>query len=97
MVFIMKAKHPPGLSLNRSLVLKRSIVTDGRKTSISLEDAFWNALTEIAANKHNTVHDLVTKIEKDRTKHKHINLSSVIRLFVLNHYRLLAELKRVEK
>jgi predicted DNA-binding ribbon-helix-helix protein len=69
----------------KSLVLKRSIVIAGHKTSISLEDAFWNALKEIAAGRDQTLSVLITAINDDRQKKS--NLSSAIRLFVLGFYR----------
>jgi predicted DNA-binding ribbon-helix-helix protein len=65
-------------------VLKRSIAVGARKTSISLEDAFWDELRLIAAKQSMTVSMLVTKVDNDR---KQSNLSSEIRLFVLEHYR----------
>ena len=54
------------------------------KTSVSLEDAFWNGLKEIATIRNIALSDLVSSIDKDR---KHGNLSSAIRLFVLDYYR----------
>ncbi len=68
----------------KSPVVKRSIVIAGHKTSVSLEDAFWRGLKEIAGNKDLTLSDLVATIDTDR---RHGNLSSAIRLFVLDHYR----------
>lgn len=68
----------------KSQVVKRSIVIAGHKTSVSLEDAFWNGLKEIAVSRNVALSDLVSSIDKDR---KHGNLSSAIRLFVLDHYR----------
>ena len=68
----------------KSLILKRSIVLAGHKTSVSLEQAFWLALKDIAASRQMTLSDLVCSIDN---KHKHGNLSSAIRLFVLNHYQ----------
>jgi predicted DNA-binding ribbon-helix-helix protein len=67
-----------------SLVVKRSIVIDGHKTSVSLEDAFWTGLKEIASARHLTLSALVAGIDSGRTSG---NLSSAIRLFVLGHYR----------
>ncbi len=67
-----------------SLVVKRSIVVSGHKTSVSLEDAFWNALKEIAKARNVTLSDLVATIDSER---QHDNLSSTIRLFVLEVYR----------
>ncbi len=68
----------------KSPVVKRSIVIAGHKTSVSLEDAFWKGLKEIANGRELTLSDLVATIDTDR---RHGNLSSAIRLFVLDHYR----------
>jgi predicted DNA-binding ribbon-helix-helix protein len=67
----------------RSLVVKRSIAIGGRETSISLEDAFCTRLKEIARYRQMTVSDLVATIDSDR---QHRNLSSAIRIFVLDFY-----------
>ncbi|RDV05016.1 ribbon-helix-helix domain-containing protein [Undibacter mobilis] len=67
-----------------SPVVKRSIVIAGHKTSVSLEDAFWQGLKEIAVLRQMTLSDLVASIDTDR---RHGNLSSAIRLFVLDYYR----------
>jgi predicted DNA-binding ribbon-helix-helix protein len=68
----------------KSAVTKRSIVIAGHKTSVSLEDAFWTALKEIAIGRKRTLSDVVGEIDSGRP---HGNLSSTIRLFVLDHYR----------
>ncbi len=68
----------------KSPVVKRSIVIVGHKTSVSLEDAFWNGLKEIAGRRDITLSDLVAAIDSQR---HHGNLSSAIRLFVLEFYR----------
>lgn len=68
----------------KSPVVKRSIVIAGHKTSVSLEDAFWDALKHIAAERKVTLSDVVQEVDQKR---KQGNLSSAIRLFVLDHYR----------
>jgi predicted DNA-binding ribbon-helix-helix protein len=68
----------------KSPVVKRSIVVAGHKTSVSLEQAFWDGMKEIAAQRELTVSDLVGRIDTSRSQG---NLSSAIRLFVLDHYR----------
>ena len=68
----------------KSLVVKRSVVVAGHKTSVTLEDAFWNGLKEIAGGRNITVSELVGAIDSER---RHGNLSSAIRLFVLDFYR----------
>ena len=68
----------------KSSILKRSVVIAGHKTSISLEDAFWECLRRIANERGQTVSALIGRIDTDRER---ANLSSAIRLFVLGFYR----------
>ena len=68
----------------KSQVVKRSVVLDGHKTSITLEDAFWSTLKEIAQAQGATVSQTVTEIDRMRQRP---NLSSAIRLFVLDWVR----------
>jgi predicted DNA-binding ribbon-helix-helix protein len=68
----------------KSVVIKRSILINGRKTSVSLENEFWDALHEIAEHENVAISALVEKINEGRNN---INLSSAIRVFVFNHYR----------
>lgn len=65
--------------------LKRSITISGHRTSVSLEEEFWNALTEIASSTKCPLAQLVDDIDKRQGRGK--NLSSALRLFVLAHYR----------
>ena len=69
----------------KSQVVKRSIVIDGHKTSVSLEDAFWTGLREIAQAQDATLSKLVGEIDRTRQQG---NLSSAIRLFVLDQVRM---------
>jgi predicted DNA-binding ribbon-helix-helix protein len=68
----------------KSTVVKRSIVVAGHKTSVSLEDAFWNGLKEIVSKRHMALSELVAEIDAQRELG---NLSSALRLFVLEFYR----------
>ncbi len=68
----------------KSSVSKRSVLIDSHKTSVSLEDAFWESLRKIAAGRNETMSHLIFSIDRDR---HFANLSSAIRLFVLYHYR----------
>lgn len=72
----------------KSFVVKRSIAVDGHKTSVTLEEAFWNGLKEIASDRRLSMSDLVSVIDSGRLN---ANLSSAIRLFVLDHYRTMTE------
>jgi predicted DNA-binding ribbon-helix-helix protein len=51
---------------------------------VNIEDAFWIALQKIAATYNLRPSDLVAAIDQER---HHNNLSSAVRLFVLDHYR----------
>jgi predicted DNA-binding ribbon-helix-helix protein len=73
----------------KSLVAKRSVVLADHKTSVSLENEFWQGLKEIAAGRNVTLSVLVEGIDSER---KQGNLSSALRLFVLNHYQLNREM-----
>src|SRR5512142_204110 len=78
----------------KSPVVKRSIVIAGHKTSVSLEDAFWKGLKEIAGTRAVTLSDLVSTIDSER---RHGNLSSAIRLFVLDYYRSQCSARQADK
>jgi predicted DNA-binding ribbon-helix-helix protein len=87
-------KEPPGRGRRiekatasghlKSRVVKRSIVVAGHKTSVSLEDVFWNELRAIAQSRGIHLSQLVGNIDSER---QHGNLSSAIRLFVFEHSR----------
>jgi predicted DNA-binding ribbon-helix-helix protein/DNA-binding Xre family transcriptional regulator len=74
--------------MQKSQRFKRSIVVSGRRTAISLEDAFADALREIAAERGVTVSALVSMIDTSRAQS---NLSSTIRVFVLHYFRAQAD------
>ncbi len=65
----------------KSPIVKRSILIAGHKTSVSLENAFWGGLKEIARSDNITLSKLVDNIDKHRHQG---NLSSALRLFVLD-------------
>ncbi|UVO27054.1 ribbon-helix-helix domain-containing protein [Bradyrhizobium arachidis] len=68
----------------RSPVVKRSIIIAGHKTSVSLEAAFWNGLKEISGLRNMTLSELVGEIDSNRPRS---NLSSAIRVFVLDYFK----------
>ena len=68
----------------KSLVVKRSIVIAGHRTSVSLEEPFWAGLKEIAHGRQMTLSTMVGDID---TRRRQGNLSSAIRLFVLDNVR----------
>ena len=68
-----------------STVIKRSIVINRHKTSISIEDTFWVSLKDIARERGITLSELVGTIDEARGGGS--NLSSAIRVYILEHYR----------
>lgn len=69
--------------MSPSEIKKRSVVLAGHRTSVSLENAFWEALRDMAGEAGISVNALVSRIDAERSG----NLSSAIRTHVLLHYR----------
>ena len=88
---ILADKDGPTLQEYNPDIVKRSVVVAGHKTSVSLEDAFWHALKEIARERSASLRGLVAEID---AKRRGGNLSSAVRLFVLDHYRRQARASR---
>jgi predicted DNA-binding ribbon-helix-helix protein len=65
------------------LMAKRSVIIAGHKTSVSLENAFWDALKAAASRRSMTINELVTLVDGSR----HGNLSSALRVFLLKDQR----------
>jgi predicted DNA-binding ribbon-helix-helix protein len=80
-----RRRHNPPI---KSLVLKQSVVVNGRDSSVSIEGAFWNALKEIALAQNISANALISKIDTEREA---ANLSSAIRVYAVEHYRLAAK------
>ena len=76
--------------LQPSLIQKRSVRIRKHKTSVSVEEEFWEGLKEIARERSLSLNALLSEIEGGRA---HTNLSSDIRLFVLDHYITVAKQK----
>jgi len=68
----------------KSAITKRSVVIGGHKTSVSLEEPFWSAVREIAGHQQMTVSSLLRQIDLER---RNANLSSAIRVYVLENVR----------
>jgi len=68
----------------KSVIIKRSIVLNGHKTSVSLENEFWEGLRQIADAQKSKVSAMVQRIDRERTNR---NLSSAIRIYFFNHFR----------
>jgi predicted DNA-binding ribbon-helix-helix protein len=61
-------------------IIKRSIMIAGHRTSVSIEQPFWNLLRRIAESRHSSIAALIAQIDQGR---KRQNLSSAIRVFAL--------------
>jgi predicted DNA-binding ribbon-helix-helix protein len=72
----------------KSSIIKHSVVIGGHKTSVSLEQPFWNAVREMAGARAMTISDLLREIDQAR---RNANLSSAVRVFVLENVRRHAE------
>ena len=70
--------------LKKSAVIKRSILINGRKTSVSLENEFWRGLHDVARSTNAPLAKLVDQIDRDRDN---VNVSSAIRVFVFNQLK----------
>jgi predicted DNA-binding ribbon-helix-helix protein len=71
-------------SLMPKLRNKRSVTIDRHRTSISLEEPFWDALSEIARAEGKSLAALIGEIDRSRGDE---NLSAAIRLYVLGRSR----------
>ncbi|MEJ2374416.1 MAG: ribbon-helix-helix domain-containing protein [Pseudolabrys sp.] len=78
----------------KSAVVNRSVVIGGRKTTVSLEDAFWDGLEEIAKSRNVTISHLLSSINMGRRRG---TLSSAIRLCVLGYYKGAAQQRRCNR
>ena len=65
--------------------VKRSLTLKGHRTSVSLEEPFWQAFRDIAAEKARPLNALAAEI--DAARGLDCGLASAIRLYVLDHYR----------
>jgi predicted DNA-binding ribbon-helix-helix protein len=73
--------------MSKSTVAKHSVYIEGQKTSISLEEVFWDALGEIASELNSSRKDLLEQVDLQREG----NLSSALRVFALQYYRTQAK------
>jgi predicted DNA-binding ribbon-helix-helix protein len=73
--------------IGETTLRKRSVLIAGHRTSISLEAAFWDALRAVARRRGSSVNRLVAAIDAARQPGRSGNLSSALRVFVLDCYR----------
>ena len=64
--------------------LKRSLTLQGHRTSVSLEQEFWDAFRDIASRRGEPINVLAAKIDEERGTRT--GLASAIRVFVLKDY-----------
>ena len=80
MAFPARPARPPGPS---SLVI-RNVVVAGHRTSVRLEPVMWEALADIAGRRGQTVNEVVTEIDRDRSAS---SLTAAIRVYIVDYYR----------
>lgn len=80
------AGAPAQRQARNEAVRKRSVKIAGHSTSLSLEEVFWEALKEVAADRRLSLNALIEEIDRGRAG----NLSSAVRVYLLNHYRAAA-------
>ena len=66
---------------NTITIRRRSVTIAGHRTSVSIEDAFWDVLKDVAAHRNMSLNRLVGEIDKSRAG----NLSSALRVYVVQH------------
>src|SRR5690242_16105439 len=76
------------------LMVKRNVYVAGHKTSVTLEDGFWEGLLDSAEERGVSPWELITSINATR---RHANLSSAVRLFVLKQPPIAAQAERMKK
>jgi len=67
--------------------LRRNVTVSGRRTSVSLEVAMWEALRELCDRERLTAAELFTLVDQKREE---ASLASALRIFALTYFRLLA-------
>ena len=81
----LRSSRPAPMAKTRN---KRSLTIARHRTSVSLEEPFWNALTEMAREEGKSIAGLVSEIDRARTDQDDgISLSAALRLYVLEHMK----------
>jgi predicted DNA-binding ribbon-helix-helix protein len=88
----MRIKDPRG----RSLIVIKHVRLGNRQASVCLEGFFWIALKEIAAAQGSSMARVIGKIDSERRERLHKNVSSAVRVFILDHYRNRCSVQRPE-
>lgn len=65
--------------------VKRSLTLRGHRTSVSLEDEFWQGFRDIAEQQDKPINVLAAELDAERDLET--GLATAIRLFVLRYYR----------
>jgi predicted DNA-binding ribbon-helix-helix protein len=88
----VRTKDPRG----KSLIVQKNVSIGKRQAGVYLEEPFWIALKEIAAAQRTSMARVIGKVESERRERRHKNLSSAVRLFILDFYRSRCGLERPE-
>ena len=74
-----------------SSLINRNVTVAGRRTSVRLESAMWDALSEIARREGRTINEICTRVDKRR---KESTLTSGLRVYILNYFRRASKHRR---
>ena len=83
----MRGPMPDDSSRQRSSLIPRNVIVDGRRTSIRLERAMWDAFNEILLREGLSAADLVTEVQRAR---KASTLTAAIRVYIMHYFRMAA-------
>jgi predicted DNA-binding ribbon-helix-helix protein len=71
-----------------NVIIKRSVLLSGHRTSVSLEEAFWLILKDLCQKQKKSINQLVSEIDNARIERPNGNLSSTIRVYILEQLTL---------
>ncbi|MGO8920757.1 MAG: ribbon-helix-helix domain-containing protein [Stellaceae bacterium] len=71
------------LSRSASTLINRNVTVAGRRTSMRLEPAMWDALQQLCRREGKTLNELVTEIDRQRSES---SLTAAIRVYLLRYF-----------
>lgn len=72
----------------RSTLVSKNITIDGHRTSVRLEPAMWNSLSEICRRERTSVHVICSAVSQH--KPDDTSLTAAIRVFIMSYFRAAA-------
>ncbi|MDP1724633.1 MAG: ribbon-helix-helix domain-containing protein [Alphaproteobacteria bacterium] len=72
------------MDLARTTLISKNITVLGKRTSVRLEPAMWEALQEIAEKENASLNDICSHVHHNRLES---SLTSALRVYILTYYR----------